>query len=109
MKLDDHLRFQWINQTLRKLPSTNQEASSQPSRTQQEALADLMALHRNEMPSIDFLDDEDLVIKLSDDQAKAFDYAQTASQPLFILSHWDCVCWDISKRKENYKVLEPFE
>ena len=109
MKLDEHLRFQWINQTLRKLPSTNQEASSQPSRTQQEALADLMALHRNEMPDIDFLDDEDLVIKLSDDQAKAFDYAQTASQPMkhAVVTTKDHNLRNPKRGKDTQKVTRP--
>ena len=81
LKLDQEARYQWTNQELRKV-SKEPPDIVKTAQTQQQALADLIQLHQNDMPSIDFVNDEDLSIDLTPDQAKAFEYSNSILQPM---------------------------
>ena len=85
LRVDSHGRFQWINQTLKKAATSNDNSALQASLDQQEALAELMSLYKTEMPEISsFMDDSPIDIQLTKEQADAFTYDGIATQPMKI-------------------------
>ena len=83
LRIDKSGLFQWINQTLRKAPTHDDDSALKANISQQQALAELMALYKTDMPEMSsFIDDSPIDIQLTDDQAQAFDYDGIATQPM---------------------------